>query len=259
MHRSGDEILKAKVGTECLYVCEKTCQGEEEEEAEDRRDVIEMLDQEGVDSNEDDEEFMGLVDGVDSKTVRKKRTGGLIGELDNGDGSGAEKDRVLKRLRVYESRLISDKRSGVYQSGEAELVREEPNPVRIKRENYGKQEEGVSLTDEDEDDVDGIGGEELRVKGKAVRKKDTPHKFTFNDSIKEDARRGASREVIKNRGLTPYRSKKRKNPRLKHRKKFELQVTRHKGAVREVRTEKGGGYGGEATGVNVRASKSTKL
>lgn len=70
--------------------------------------------------------------------------------------------------------------------------------------------------------------------------------------------RGITRDIEKNRGLTPHRRKDLKNPRKKHRVKFAQATVRRKGQVQEVR-QAGGSYGGEATGIKARVSKSVKL
>jgi U3 small nucleolar RNA-associated protein 3 len=63
-----------------------------------------------------------------------------------------------------------------------------------------------------------------------------------------------------NRGLTPHRNKEMKNPRKKHRIQYERALVRRKGAVREaVAGAAGAAYGGEATGIKSKISKSRKL
>jgi hypothetical protein len=65
-------------------------------------------------------------------------------------------------------------------------------------------------------------------------------------------------DIEKNRGLTPHRRKDIKNPRKKNRMKFDAATVRRKGQVQEVRAA-GGAYGGEATGIKSRLTKSVKL
>ncbi len=71
-------------------------------------------------------------------------------------------------------------------------------------------------------------------------------------------RRSITYQIEKNKGLTPKRSKLQRNPRVKHRHKFEKAKVRRKGAVRQVRTEVKK-YGGELTGINARVKKGVKL
>lgn len=74
----------------------------------------------------------------------------------------------------------------------------------------------------------------------------------------EEERRSITYQIAKNKGLTPKRSKLQRNPRVKHRKKFEKAKVRRKGQVREVRTETTK-YSGEYSGINARVKKGIKL
>merc|ERR1712110_486113 len=57
-----------------------------------------------------------------------------------------------------------------------------------------------------------------------------------NDEELEE-RRAITYQIAKNKGLQPKRSKVQRNPRVKHRLKFEKAKVRRKGQVREVRKE----------------------
>jgi hypothetical protein len=48
------------------------------------------------------------------------------------------------------------------------------------------------------------------------------------DVLVQDGRRGASKTMMQNRGLTPHRSKDKKNPRVKHRNAFEKRTQKNK-------------------------------
>jgi len=74
----------------------------------------------------------------------------------------------------------------------------------------------------------------------------------------EESRRSITFQIQKNKGLTPKRPKMQRNPRVKHRFKFERAKKRRKGAVREARSETKR-YGGEASGINARVRKGVKL
>lgn len=70
--------------------------------------------------------------------------------------------------------------------------------------------------------------------------------------------RAVTSEILKNRGLTPRRNKEIKNPRKKHRLKYEKAMVRHRGQVPAMR-EREAGYGGEATGIKANVSKSRRI
>ena len=73
-----------------------------------------------------------------------------------------------------------------------------------------------------------------------------------------DGPRGLTREVATNRGLTPHRRKDLKNPRVKGRKRFAKAQVRRGGQVVTAKPA-AGPYGGEATGIRSRLSKSTRF
>ena len=61
-----------------------------------------------------------------------------------------------------------------------------------------------------------------------------------------------------NRGLTPHRRKDLKNPRVKGRKRFAKAQVRRGGQVVTAKPP-AGPYGGEATGIRSKVSKSTRF
>ena len=73
----------------------------------------------------------------------------------------------------------------------------------------------------------------------------------------EDKRK-ATKEMEKNRGLTPHKRKDLKNPRVRLREKYRKAKIRRKGAVREQRFE-AGNYGGEASGIRAGLKKGIKI
>ena len=78
------------------------------------------------------------------------------------------------------------------------------------------------------------------------------------DEDDEEKRRSITFQIQKNKGLTPKRPKMQRNPRVKHRFKFDKAKKRRKGAVREARSETKR-YGGEVSGINARVRKGVKL
>ena len=74
----------------------------------------------------------------------------------------------------------------------------------------------------------------------------------------DEQRRSITYEMSKNKGLMPKRSKLQRNPRVKHRVKYEKAKVRRKGQIREVRTEVKK-YAGEMSGINKRVKKGIKL
>lgn len=73
-----------------------------------------------------------------------------------------------------------------------------------------------------------------------------------------DERRAITYQIAKNKGLTPYRKKELRNPRVKHRSKFRKALIRRKGAVRTVRKELKR-YDGEKSGIKTTVKKGIKI
>ncbi|OQR95640.1 hypothetical protein THRCLA_07701 [Thraustotheca clavata] len=75
----------------------------------------------------------------------------------------------------------------------------------------------------------------------------------------EDKKRGATYQMIKNRGLTAHKSRVNRNPRVKKRLQYKKALVRRKGQVREVRTGEAARYGGELTGIKSNITRSRKI
>ncbi|KAG6970548.1 hypothetical protein JG688_00004812 [Phytophthora aleatoria] len=79
------------------------------------------------------------------------------------------------------------------------------------------------------------------------------------DSDLEGGKRGASYQIMKNKGLKAHKSKLNRNPRVKKRMQYRKAVIRRKGQVRDVRVGEAGKYGGETTGIKSNLSRSRKI
>ncbi len=93
--------------------------------------------------------------------------------------------------------------------------------------------------------------DQMEEDGSAEEKED-------DDEEKVHEKRGINYTISKNKGLTPYRKKELKNPRVKHRMKFRKATIRRKGQVRTPRTEVRK-YDGELTGIKMNVTKSIKF
>ncbi|XP_053114040.1 something about silencing protein 10 [Hemicordylus capensis] len=101
---------------------------------------------------------------------------------------------------------------------------------------------------------------EEKIKLKKKRKQDEMEAVEESIMGEEvpDQKRGATYQIVKNKGLMPKRKKIDRNPRVKHREKFRRAKIRRKGQVREVRREEQR-YGGELSGIRAGVKKSVKL
>ena len=75
----------------------------------------------------------------------------------------------------------------------------------------------------------------------------------------DNSKRGITYEILKNKGVTPYRKLINRNPRVKKRKAYEKAIISRKGQVREVITGVAGAYGGELTGIKSGLARSRKF
>lgn len=94
----------------------------------------------------------------------------------------------------------------------------------------------------------------------AMADSDAEEQSQQGDEEGEDAeeRRHITYQIAKNKGLTPYRKKELRNPRVKHRNKFRKALIRRKGAVRTVRKEIKR-YDGEKFGIKASVKKGIKI
>lgn len=74
----------------------------------------------------------------------------------------------------------------------------------------------------------------------------------------DEDRREITYQMKKNKGLTPFRKKELRNPRVKHRNKYRKALIRRKGAVRTVRKETKR-YDGEKFGIKASVKKGIKI
>jgi U3 small nucleolar RNA-associated protein 3 len=156
-------------------------------------------------------------------------------------------------------------------SGDADLPRREPLTERRARMDGVRARAAATLDDDGTDDdhaaIQRVEDEFYQASKAAASSKRQRRQETYKTSdllppVDDPSVRGARRintAIEKNRGLTPHRRKDMKNPRKKHRVKFAEATVRRKGQVQGVREHEGMGYGGEATGIKSRVSKSVKF
>jgi U3 small nucleolar RNA-associated protein 3 len=95
---------------------------------------------------------------------------------------------------------------------------------------------------------------------KAAKKRKAPLAPPRPDAEASEPR-AITREIEKNKGLTPHQSGRRNainNPRVKGKLKFADKEKRRKGQVQAVRSA-AGPYGGESSGIKSRVTKSTRF
>ncbi|KAK9398619.1 something about silencing protein 10 [Crotalus adamanteus] len=173
--------------------------------------------------------------------------------------------KLLPEVRLLLNEFHNNESGGVA-SGKKSLpfVRKTANKRKTKSPNFTEGEAEDELTDDSEFDEQAALDfykemeEKIMLKKKRKReaKEDASHLVVEEEE--SDQKRGATYQMLKNKGLTPRRKKIDRNPRVKHREKFRRAKIRRKGQVREFRREIQK-YAGELSGIRAGVKKSIKL
>nr|CAD7398402.1 unnamed protein product [Timema cristinae] len=148
------------------------------------------------------------------------------------DGNGQQDSTKAKSRKLL--RLLSKSQTQNVDSEDIEAV----HPP-VKKSNLVEMEQDADLNSQPEEEGD-------VAEGKSVGEDEG------------DEKRAITYKMAKNRGLTPYRKKELRNPRVKHRIKYRKAKIRRKGQVREPRYEIQR-YGGEISGIKTSVTRSTKI
>ncbi|PXF48290.1 hypothetical protein BWQ96_01979 [Gracilariopsis chorda] len=190
-------------------------------------------------SKRDDSGTIGHAD----KRAKKRKLQTIINQMES-----QRKNEEVRRIAPADEELVRDKRgkeeketarSSVIEGQESERTHEEDDDEVMQRMVAKKEKKEARL--------------ERRMAAAE------PHVYRFKDKADPDGKRKASSEIVKNKGLTRYRSRKKKTPRTKNRLAYASAVKRRKGAVREYAGKPGIGYSGEASGINMSARKGSRL
>lgn len=121
-----------------------------------------------------------------------------------------------------------------------------------KRKRVAFEDEQIGSAEEDFDEGDDDGEEEDEEDDEDDEEKDV--------DITEQGRRRRpiNMAMKKNRGLTPYKKKEYRNPRVKHKLKYKRAMSKRRRNVKEAQPEYNR-YSGEATGIKTSTVKSIRL
>ncbi|KAI9140744.1 Sas10 C-terminal domain-containing protein [Paraphysoderma sedebokerense] len=81
---------------------------------------------------------------------------------------------------------------------------------------------------------------------------------TLEEPEEMDGKREINYAILKNKGLTPKRKKEQRNPRVKHRNKYNKKMKKLSSFKSVVKGQEGS-YAGELTGIKIGVSKSVRL
>jgi hypothetical protein len=143
-------------------------------------------------------------------------------------------------------------------------AREKNNETKILKEMpVNQHKESDTISKAERADAEKFYAAALREKEnlKAKKKDFYSHDKVMYSSSEEDeeSKRGATYQIMKNRGLKAHKSKLNRNPRVKKRMQYRKAVIRRKGQVRDVRIGEAGYYGGETTGIKSNLTRSRKI
>jgi len=211
-----------------------------------------------------------------SSKKRKRRLAPPSSDFDYGD-EAEDNDRAISASRNLSSRMNS-----IVQKSNTTNGKKNKNDEIEEDEDYERLQRGLSMMeeqfgkgsdDEEDDDLEddeGLGSDEeddfyKLIKSKSKAKKEAK-KAMYEVKPKYprlegevEGERAIGRTIMKNRGLVAHKAKINRNPRVKKREQYRKALIRRKGAVREMRTDEGHVYAGEATGVKSGISRSRKF
>jgi len=221
----------------------------------------------------------------DTAKAAKKRKRRLAPSAASSSDYGDETEELSGDKALAASRKLASTMNSIVQKSSTSKKKksmgdEEEGDVD---EEYAKLQRGLSMMEEqfgkgsDEDDDAGSDDDEegladsdeddfyRSIKSKSKAKKEAkkqmyavaPKYPRLEGEV--EGERAIGRTIMKNRGLVAHKAKINRNPRVKKREQYRKALIRRKGAVREIRTEEGHAYGGEATGIKSGISRSRKL
>lgn len=196
-----------------------------------------------------------------------------------------EKHQNKKTLRFYTSQIENklSKRHEKY-SGDTEVFKERRND-RNERQIEAARKRGLTTTTDDAELDDNEPVNEIPassadneyydlIASRAAKKRDgakeeyesakasaRAYLLGETDKVDDSGKRLITRQIEKNKGLMPHRSKDVRNPRVKKRKKYEKKKIALKGRqqVYQAGDKRRGAYGGEQSGISKNVVKSVKL
>ncbi|CAG8778033.1 4960_t:CDS:2, partial [Gigaspora rosea] len=193
-----------------------------------------------------------------------------------------EKFVSLKKTKHKRKRKLAKRENAILQSGDTDIPYKDNTRTSIKNiiadsqmnintdldeedwNDYDKNMAADLDNEEDPTDFYNMVKEAKKVtkeqRNKQFEMEHYKNKITYEDDnvVPEGAKRQINYQILKNKGLTPHRKKEQRNPRVKHRNKYEKAKKKIK-SIKRVFSQQEGSYGGEKTGIKTGLSRSIKL
>ncbi|KAF9913078.1 hypothetical protein BX616_010168 [Lobosporangium transversale] len=143
---------------------------------------------------------------------------------------------------------------------------EDARPIDENQDDIFSADRRSSLNDRVQQDTEGedyyqevLAAKEAKKAARRALNENLEKSTSFEDtSIDPNDKRSISWQILKNKGLTPHRKKEQRNPRVKHRNRYETAKKKIK-SVKRVFTRLEGAYGGEKTGIKTGLARSVKF
>ena len=190
---------------------------------------------------------------------------------ENQDGEVKEVNKIIEK--VFKKKKKENKKK-VLQGNVDDLVSEDEAPKpknRLKKKPKYEAEQTQEMQDKKQfEGADGVDGEGVYDKGELSKQKKRELKekkkqeklMKIDEEIKrknDSIQKNMYRNIMKGTGIYRKRPKVNRNPRVKHRKKYEKALVERKRKVQEYKEGPQSKYAGELTGIRSNLIKSTKL
>lgn len=198
------------------------------------------------------EQRLAAIEQEEALRIQKK----LLSTLSNVDLEVAYEDEATSQGDDQENLLdLIEKQNNLFSTSEKSKKRKRVSFKDHDKDNEDQdddvQENGTDT--EDDDDSDNIYDDD---DGDVDGNDDTHNQVQGEEDSRK--RRPINMAMKKNRGLTPYKKKEYRNPRVKHKLKYKKAMTKRRRNVKEAQIEYHR-YSGESTGIKTSTIKSIKL
>jgi len=240
------------------------------------------------DLSDDDEHWENGIQKASDKKVKPTDDYDSIANMLSFGNSNPQSSTVQNDTEVNEANKIIDKviknkkkvdKKHKSRANVDDLVSEEEEPVKKKKklvakkkktEPVGKLENNGNFGGLEEFEQDSATTDQEANKNNHIKEKKREKKEQRKDVIKgrieeqvenqnTSIQKNMHRTIMKGKGLYRKRNKKNRNPRIKHKEKYEKAVKKRNRMVQEHKKGPQKKYGGELTGIRSNLIKSTKL